>query len=224
MEEDAIRRGFTSCHSGMAKRGKICIFLDVVVIGDRFIESSMSFVVVSCVIILSVTHFRPKSLLSMALGRNPPKTPKKARAAIHSAEVVASAAPIGPISNPRINKTSKHKFTTLAPTKTTNDVRVSKYPLNIPVQAEIKNTAIGAKALTLRNCWAYIRAPIPALFAPMTSNRGDWKMYSIAPKVPPSSMARESACPPTSIPPFLSPEARRSDIRGAVAVHKKLKA
>ena len=62
------------------------------------------------------------------------------------AVVVAIAAPLGPILSHPIKTTSSEKLTRLDPNKITTVVLVSRYPLKIPVDAEIIKTAGAAIA------------------------------------------------------------------------------
>ena len=88
---------------------------------------------------------------SSALGNLPLNTPKKHKAAIHSATVVAIPAPRGPIPKWATSITSNSKFTALLPKSIKVGVLVSKYPLITPFDAEQSKTAGAANARTVKN-------------------------------------------------------------------------
>ncbi len=138
------------------------------------------------------------------------------------AVVVAMAAPVGPNRSHPINITSRERLTRFEPIKMAKVVRVSRYPRRIPVEAEMTKTAGAATARMCKKDFAYQWASSPASPVPMIPSRAPEKVVSTRARSIPNRRARLNACPPTSIAPASSPDARRWETRGVVTVQRKL--
>mmetsp|Transcript_3768 Transcript_3768/g.10724 ORF Transcript_3768/g.10724 Transcript_3768/m.10724 type:complete len:262 (-) Transcript_3768:259-1044(-) len=225
-DDEATTSGCISSQLGIFSAGVTAIFDSR---SDKS-ESPDSSRISICCVVLDTSQFvvecRPGWLLPSfpsTEGIMPAKINNSDTAHIHSVVVVAMAAPLGPIRSHQIKTTSREILTRFEPSNITKVVLVSKYPLKIPVEAELTNTAGAAIARTPRKDNAYERAAIPVFPIPIAFNKGSEKPTKTPERVIPRSIARLSACPPISIAPRSSPAARRCETSGVVTVHRKLK-